>query len=358
MAGNVREWCWNETPQGRLLRGGAWNDNTYEFGNRRQAPPMDRSDRNGIRLVAYPEPEAVPDTAFGFLPLGDSGVIATLTPVPDAIFAVYREQFSYDATPLDATVDDREQNPGGWIRETVSFDAAYGGERVLAHLFLPTNASPPYETVIYFPGSASTLMTSSEDLESYYEFSMFLSFLVRSGRAVLYPVYKGTFERGNPTLAALHGGAPTHAFTELVVQVVKDFRRSVDYLETRADIDHEKLAYYGMSWGGVMGAIIPAVEPRLAASVLIAGGIEGMGRPEVLEVSYAPRVQVPTLMLNGRYDNIFNVENQVQPMFALLGTPAEHKRLILYDTDHIPPRTEYIKETLAWLDTYLGPVRR
>jgi len=24
MAGNVREWCWNETPKGRLIRGGAW----------------------------------------------------------------------------------------------------------------------------------------------------------------------------------------------------------------------------------------------------------------------------------------------------------------------------------------------
>jgi formylglycine-generating enzyme required for sulfatase activity len=32
MAGNVREWCWNETPKGRLIRGGAWDVNTYMFG--------------------------------------------------------------------------------------------------------------------------------------------------------------------------------------------------------------------------------------------------------------------------------------------------------------------------------------
>jgi hypothetical protein len=44
-------------------------------------------------------------------------------------------------------------------------------------------------------------------------------------------------------------------------------------------------------------------------------------------------------------------------MFELLGTPAEHKRLMLYDTDHIPPKNEYIKATQAWLDKYLGPVR-
>jgi hypothetical protein len=43
-------------------------------------------------------------------------------------------------------------------------------------------------------------------------------------------------------------------------------------------------------------------------------------------------------------------------MHDLLGTPDEDKDLILYETDHIPLRTEYIKETLAWLDKYLGPV--
>ena len=71
-------------------------------------------------------------------------------------------------------------------------------------------------------------------------------------------------------------------------------------------------------------------------------------------LNYVTRVKTPTLMLNGRYDA--GLEIGIKPMFDLLGTPPEHKRLILYDTDHIPPRNEFIKETLAWLDKYLGPV--
>ncbi len=63
-------------------------------------------------------------------------------------------------------------------------------------------------------------------------------------------------------------------------------------------------------------------------------------------------------MLNGKYDVFFPPETSSQPMFDLLATPLEDKRLILYETDHIPPRNEYIKETLAWLDKYLGPVGR
>jgi dienelactone hydrolase/predicted Ser/Thr protein kinase len=357
MAGNVREWCWNEMAQGRVIRGGAWSDNSYEFGNPRWAPPMDRSARNGLRLAAYPDRRAVPETAFAAQAVPASVDFGALHPASDAVFEAYKEQFSYDPTPLNARVEYRETSPGGWIREKISFDAAYGSERVLAYLFLPTNAPPPNQTVIYVPGGASSLMPSSRDLESYYEFPMFLSFLVRNGRAVLYPVYKGTFERSTPALAALTADS-SHAYAEYLVQVVKDFRRSVDYLQTRPDIDGARLAYYGMSWGGALGAIIPAVEPRLAAVVLVAGGFQGSPRPEASPINYVTRVRTPTLMLNGKYDSGFGLEQAIKPMFRLLGTPEADKRLRLYDTDHIPPRTEYIKETLAWLDKYLGPVSR
>jgi dienelactone hydrolase len=139
--------------------------------------------------------------------------------------------------------------------------------------------------------------------------------------------------------------------------VVKDFRRSIDYLETRPDIDCKKLAYLGFSWGGIYGAIIPAIEERLKASVLNVGGTWGVPRPEVNEINYVTRVKIPTLMLNGRYDMTFPYELTVKPMFDLLGTSPEQKELKLYDTDHFIPPTEFIKETLRWLDKYLGPVK-
>jgi dienelactone hydrolase len=176
----------------------------------------------------------------------------------------------------------------------------------------------------------------------------------------MYPVYKGTFERSNPeTMILLNDPAQstTYDFTEITVQEIKDFSRSIDYLQSREDIDGQKLAYMGMSWGGNMGAIIPAVEDRLKASVLIAGGLFGIGRSEIYDCNYVGRVRVPTLMLNGKYDAILPPELSQRPMFELLGTPAEHKKHLLYETDHIPPRIEYIKETLSWLDKYLGPVK-
>jgi hypothetical protein len=40
-----------------------------------------------------------------------------------------------------------------------------------------------------------------------------------------------------------------------------------------------------------------------------------------------------------------------------LGTPDKDKRRVLYDTGHDIARTELIKESLNWLDRYLGPVK-
>jgi eukaryotic-like serine/threonine-protein kinase len=108
---------------------------------------------------------------------------------------------------------------------------------------------------------------------------MFVSFIVKNGRAVLYPVYKGTFERGVAGRIPASIPENSHSYTEYLIQWVKDFERCIDYLETRQDIDSSKLAYYGMSWGGILGAIVPAVEERVKASVLLGGGFAGRGRP-------------------------------------------------------------------------------
>jgi hypothetical protein len=66
--------------------------------------------------------------------------------------------------------------------------------------------------------------------------------------------------------------------------------------------------------------------------------------------------KLPYLMLVGRYDSILGHEAAAKPLFDLIGTPDEHKVMKVYETDHIPSKSDYIAEILAWLDVYLGPV--
>ena len=97
----------------------------------------------------------------------------------------------------------------------------------------------------------------------------------------------------------------TSIWRDHVSMWVKDVSRAIDYVETRPELDHEKLAYYGYSWGAEMGAIVPAVETRRKVSVL-AGGLDFQrSLPEVDTINFVSRVKQPVLMLNRRYDFFF-----------------------------------------------------
>jgi serine/threonine protein kinase len=139
-------------------------------------------------------------------------------------------------------------------------------------------------------------------------------------------------------------------------------RRALDYLATRKkDIDSTALGYFGVSWGGRLGPMFLALDPRLRTGILLMGGLSSTkSQPEVDPFNFAPRVRVPVLMLNGNQDFIFAVETSQRPLFAALGTPAPQKRHVLFPGGHDIVGTkgsQIAQEVIAWLDQYLGPVR-
>jgi len=348
MAGNVKEWCWNATGNKRYILGGAWNDPVYMFTNNEARPPLERSPTDGVRLVQSIGQTPLPDSLTRTIPDTLARDYRKEKPVPDAVFAVYKGLYEYDRKPLNARIEGTETAPEGWRKETITFDAAYGQERVTAYLFLPANSHPPYQTVVFFSHSGMFLPGSSRNPELY-----FLDFIIKSGRALMFPVYKGSFERYVP--ASLEKG--TSGERDLELEDFKDLARSVDYLMTRPELDHEKLAYYGVSLGARWGSVMLALETRFRTAVLVGGGFEQEKQfPEIADINFAPRVRTPALMINGRYDFIRPVETSQLPMFRLLGTKEQDKRHALFDGGHLPPRNDIIRETLNWLDKYLGPV--
>jgi len=361
LAGNVREWCWNKTAAGRLIRGGAWNDVSYMFGNEGQLSVFDRSAKNGFRCVLYGDREKIPQEAFDPLELVTARNYTEEKPVNDDIFAIYRQQFAYDELVLNSNLELRDDSPEEWVMEKFSFDAAYENERMIAYLFLPKNAKPPYQTMIFFPGSYAV---SNNPFPDRWFFS-FCEFLVKNGIAVVMPIYKSTYERRGEMPNKNHMPNESHLYTAYLIKWLKDFSRTIDYMETRTDFDMDKIGLYTHSWGGligayilVIGAYILAVEERVSLCVHVLGGFDyfGKGLPEADIFNYLPRNKVPVLMLNGKYDMRFPLESEVIPYFDLLGTPAEDKELKVYESDHWIPKTEMIRETLNWLEKYFGPV--
>ena len=117
----------------------------------------------------------------------------TETPVSDEVFEVYRQVYAYDRKPLNAVVLSTEET-GGYTRQRIEMDAAYGDERLTVFVFLPasTQASAPLQAVTYFPGSGDLYKRSLDELDVGR-----IEFILRSGRALVYPIYKGTFNRGS-----------------------------------------------------------------------------------------------------------------------------------------------------------------
>jgi dienelactone hydrolase len=344
MAGNVREWCLNRVADHRYLLGGTWKEPLYMYGQQTAVHPLDRSPGNGLRCMKTDAPPAEAALAPVTEPVYD---FSQVVPVDDEIFQVLRGMFAYDPVDLDPLVESTDDSEEDWRKEAVSFRAAYGNERIPAYIYLPRQGNPPYQAVIYAPGGAALELNSSGELRL-----QLAEFLPRSGRAVIYPIYQGTYERRLETEGI-------NAWRDQMVQMGKDIRRTIDYLETRDDIDTGKLAYYGLSFGANYGPIFTAVEDRFATSILISGGLQSsyLVRPEEIKPqNFAPRSTLPVLMINGRNDFLLPVETSVRPSFSLQGAPAEDKSLVLLEGGHIPSQNDIIREVLDWLDRYLGPV--
>jgi len=345
MAGNAKQWCLNSVGEKRYILGGAWNEQPYQALENDAMDPFLRLATFGFRCVKYREPPAVELLSPIERVERD---YRREKPVGDDVFRIYQRLYRYDPFGLGSRVAAVDSSAPNWRMETVGFHAAYGNEWVPAYLFLPSNAKPPFQTVVYFPGTSARLLLSSKTLDF-----KNIEFLIRSGRAVLYPVYQGTYERKIRNDYRNDG----LTYLNLVIQEAKDLRCSLDYLETRPDIDRERLAYFGFARGAWLGPVFTAVEKRFKASILFYGGLFPTPlQPECDPLHFAPRVQVPTLMVNGRYDFDFPLETNQLPLFHLLGTAVRDKRHVVFEGGHIPfDWRGQVKEALDWLDHYLGP---
>ncbi len=349
LAGNVREWTTNAIGGERVILGGSYNDPYYVAGAPiTSAAPLDRAPGNGIRLADIKDPPELQRLAAApVLIAPEEALVADRDPIDASVYEAYSRVFDYSRRPLESSVDDVSETRN-WARERVTFTAGYGEERVILYLYLPANARPPFQTIIYWPGWDTFRL---DDVDQY--FAKQLDFLLKSGRAVAFPIYKGTFER---RIGDQRSRPPfnTAAYRDNTIETVKDLRRTVDYLETRRDIDGRSLAFFGYSWGGVNGPTALVQEPRLRTAIINIGLIPPMDQiPEVDPVNALPRIAVPTLMFSGEFDSIAPLPN-ARRYFSLIGSPDEEKNHIVAIGGHFVPRDLLIRETLAWLDRYLG----
>ena len=347
MGGNVKEWVLNAAGAKRYILGGGWNDPVYMFTDPDAQSPFARNPTYGFRCIKLDRSKDM-SSALTAAVAAPSRDLRNVKPVSSEVFEAWRSLYSFDHGDLKVQAESVDDTSPDWRREKVSYAAAYGDERIPAYLFLPRNATAPYQVMVGFSGANVFHERSSATTTDFDRFT----FIMRSGRALLYPIYKSTFERGDgkndtPDMTA--------GFRDHMVMWSKDVGRSVDYLESRSDIAKEKIGYIGLSAGGALAPVFLAIERRFSLGVIYMGGIQQQpSLPEADTVNFAPRVTAPVLMLNGQFDYFFPTVSSQEPLFRLLGTPAEHKRRVVYKAAHDIPRTDMIKEVVSWMEKYWG----
>jgi len=344
MAGNVREWSWNEAQAGRRwMQGGAWNQPNYMLVVADSAPAADRSPINGFRCASYGKAPLAPRVLAA---VGQPPRSRPPSPPDPALFEAFKQQYGLVGAPLNGRVEFVDSTNADWTRQIVTFDAGYENSRVEAYLFTPKHAAPPYQLVVYFPGRSSFVgKATSENLQP-----DFLDFVVRSGRALVWPIYKGSYERWIPT------GSPSVDQRQLLFDWRHDVARVLDLLGLRTDIDRNRMAYLGLSYGASVPLSLLSLEERFKTAVLLSAGMGGVpGFPDADALNYAGHITLPVLMLSGRHDFVYPLKTVSEPLFARLGTPASSKRHVVFDAGHMMfPRESMQREVLDWLDRQLG----
>ena len=343
MLGNVREWCANSVEELKATLGGSWDDAAYgvepSISNPATLPAFDRSAANGVRLVRLNEEREALSLMHQGLELRqyrEPGESAS-----DETFAAILRNFDYSSAPMNGSVDESTLIRG-FPRHRISFDVDEGGERMHLYLYLPDDSGGRHPVMYYWASSHAFYLTSIE------EFSLHLDFMLKRGWAVVVPVFDHLFERGTGAPPSLGRGVE---YRDQFVRWMREMRRSIDFLETRADLDMNALAYYGFSWGGRLGAPALAIEPRFKAGILNQTGLGSLRHYDTLEEHYLPRVTQPVLQINGRFDSDFRLEESANPYFEMLG--SEHKKHVIGQSGHFVPMKTVIGETLAWLDEHL-----
>jgi dienelactone hydrolase len=280
---------------------------------------------------------------------------AQLQPAGDEAYNAYAQLYAYQRGTLNATTPQVVAETTDWTRERITIDTGYGGERMDVNLFIPRTARPPYQAVVFFPtfGQVSFPL-SSTDLGPGPGLEGLIDFVWKSGRVLVYPIWQGTFERFRAPFDLADAVRTQREWVERRW----DLGRTLDYLETRPDIAADKFGYIGISFGSSWATPLIALEPRLKAAILVAAGLTPSAPIQSFDpVHFLPRIRIPVLMINGRFDPLFPVDTAQVQMFDLLGTPPEHKRLVIRESGHVMPRADLLRASSGWLDQYLGPVR-
>jgi len=265
--------------------------------------------------------------------------------------------FAYDATAALNVEKVVEYTSNGVEASVISFDSPDGG-RATGMMFNPATRSSLRPGIVLMhgmPGNARSTANGAQLLAEHG--AVVIAIDAPFARRVGSPVQFTTRDRAEQ------------------IQLMKDLQRAVDVLRAQPNVDDERIAYHGTSYGGAMGVLFAAIERRIKTAVLIVadgglvshftgpedsnvmGGLSCATRNDWLRAmtSVEPirflgsASPTPLLLQSGRVDNLVPAADA-----RLVHARAPHPKTILwYDAGH-GLNQQALFDRLDWLHEKIG----
>lgn len=273
----------------------------------------------------------------------------TLPVVSNEVFEAIAQFYNYDKEiPLNANIISTHRFPYA-TREKIVF-TGFNNSRVPAYLITPTTGEAPYPVVLIVDGIYGSKERWFDD-NSWPKGGLVTKKLLSNGFAVLIldAVYHGERSAENDYQGPSFK-YPIEA-REMIIKTAIEYRRSIDYLEQRADIDTDRIGMLGLSMGGLITFQLTSIDARIKSAVAgLTPFFDDSAFQAVAAPTFASHVKTPSfLMFMANNDNWYSME-QAHQLYELI--PISQKKFVEYDGGHIPP-VEYVDELFDWFNTHL-----
>ena len=267
--------------------------------------------------------------------------------------------YAYDATiPLEARTVERKEIDDK-VREKIVFRGAQGF-LVPGYLQLAPSGAGPLPCVLLLHGWSGSKESWWQD-NNYISGGNVRRSLLEAGIAVLAldaqchgdRIAQNDFAPINHYVDKDATGKPRKGYftlEEIYIQTTRDYRRAIDYLETRPEIDKSRIGVLGYSMGGTQTFLLAGVEPRIKTAVAVVAPAEKSKWSPVAPQNFIRAIgDRPLLSIMGRGDTMCPVEHARNRQLLF---DNEASDLIFFDAGHRLP-ADYVPHAVAWFEKHL-----
>jgi len=267
--------------------------------------------------------------------------------------------FEYDGSiPLEARVVEKIERDET-VREKIVFRGAQGF-LVPGYLQYPASGAGPYPCVLLLHGWSGSKESWWQD-GGYISGGNVRRALLAKGFAVLAldaqchgdRIAQNDFAPVNHYIDKSAGGTPRKGYftqEDIYIQTTRDYRRAIDYLESRPEFDSARVGMIGYSMGGTQTFLLCGVEPRIMAAVSIAAPAEQSKWSPIAPQNFVHGIgKRPFLSIVGSADPMCPVEHAKARQSLL---PGKANELMFLNGRHRLP-VDYVPHAVGWIDDHL-----